>query len=65
MINAVLASFPRFHVAFVIKRLLYIEIRVFRKKKKKGIGGVERPEWATAHFRFSVAIEISRFLSRQ
>ena len=35
MINAVLASFPRFHVTFVIKRLLYVEIWVFRKKKRK------------------------------
>ena len=24
-----------FHVVFVIKRLLYIEFRVFRKKKKR------------------------------
>ena len=32
-------------------------------EKKKGIGGAEKPEWATTHFRFSVATEISGFLS--
>ena len=41
MIKAVLASFPRFHSAFVIKRLFYIEFRVFWKEKKKGTGGAE------------------------
>ena len=34
MINTVWQGFPRFHVAFVIKKLLYIEFSVFRKKKK-------------------------------
>ena len=37
----------------------------FLEKKKKGTRGAERQEWATAHFRFSVATEISGFLSRQ
>ena len=35
MINTVWQDFPGFLIAFVINRLLYIEIRVFRKKKKK------------------------------
>ena len=65
MINAILASFPRFYVALVIKRLLYIEIWMLRNKEKKGTGGVERLEWATTNFRFSVAIEIFGFLLRQ
>ena len=35
MINTVWQGFfSRFHVAFVIKRLLYIEFRVFKKKRK-------------------------------
>ena len=38
MINIVWQGFPRFLVAFVIKRLLYIEFRVFRKKKKRPRG---------------------------
>ena len=32
----------RFHDAFVIKRLVYIEFRVFRKKKK--VGGAEKAQ---------------------
>ena len=60
MINTVWQGFPGFLIAFVIKRLLYIEIRVFRKKKKKKeTGGAERPEWDTAHFRVSVTTENS------
>ena len=39
MIKTGWQGFPRFHVAFVIKRLLYIEFSVFRKKKKGGGGG--------------------------
>ena len=42
MINTVWQGFSKFHVAFVIKRLLYIEFMVFRKKKKIGVGGVEK-----------------------
>ena len=41
MINTVWQGFPGFHVAFVIKRLLYFEFRVFRKKRKKKVGGAE------------------------
>ena len=33
MINT--QGFPGFYVAFVIKRLLYIEFNMFRKKKKR------------------------------
>ena len=58
MINTIWQGFPGFLIAFLIKRLLYIEIRVFRKKKK-GTGGAERPKWAIAHFRVSVATRIS------
>ena len=64
MINKVWQGFPGFLIAFVIKSFLYIEIRVFRKKKK-GTGGAERPEWAIAHFRVSVEIEFSGSVSRQ
>ena len=35
MINIVWQGFSRFHVALVIKRLSYIEFRVFRKKQKR------------------------------
>ena len=64
MINTVCQGFPGFLIAFVIKRLLYIEIRVFRKKKKR-TGGAERPEWVIAHFRISVETEFSGSVSRQ
>ena len=50
MINTVCQGFLGFHVALVIKRLLYIEFRVFRKKKKT----LEMQKWhreATANFR--------------
>ena len=43
MINIVWQGFPRFLVAFVIKRLLYIEFKVFRNKKK-GAGGAENAQ---------------------
>ena len=60
MINTIWQGFSGFLIAFVIKRLLYIEIRVFRKKKKKKeTGGVERLEWAIAHFRVPVVTENS------
>ena len=36
MIIYIFARFSRFHVAFVMKRLLDIEFGVFRKKKKFG-----------------------------
>ena len=39
MIDTVWQGFSRFHVAFVIKKLLYIEFRVFRKKKGVGDAG--------------------------
>ena len=42
MINTVWQGFPRFHVTFVIKMLLYLEFSVFRKKKK----GLEMKERA-------------------
>ena len=42
MTNTVWQGFPGFHIAFVIKRLLYIEFRVFRKGNKKGAGGAEK-----------------------
>ena len=35
MINAILVRFSRFHVAFVIKRLLYIEFRCLERKEKE------------------------------
>ena len=38
MINIIWQGFSRFRVAFVIKRFLYIKFRVFRKKKKRGVG---------------------------
>ena len=40
--------FSRFHVVFVIKRLLYIKFRVFRKKKK-GLEMQERPKKRLLH----------------
>ena len=43
MINTFWQGFPWFHVAFVIKRLLYIEFSVFRKKKN-GLEMQERPK---------------------
>ena len=48
MINIVWQGFPRFHVAFVIKRLLYIEISVLRNKKK-GLEMQERPKKRILH----------------
>ena len=48
MIDTVWQGFSRFHVAFVIKRLLYIEFRVFRKKKK-GLEMQERPKKRLLH----------------
>ena len=44
MINTVWQGFSRFHVAFVIKRLLYIEFKVFRKKRKRAgdVGKAQR-----------------------
>ena len=45
MIKTGWQGFPRFHVAFVIKRLMYIEFSVFRKKKGGGGGwGLEVQE---------------------
>ena len=47
MVNTIWQGFPRFHVAFVIKRSLYIEFRVFRKKeKKKGLEVQKRPRFS-------------------
>ena len=58
MINTVWQGFLGFlFIAFVIKRLLYIKIRVFRKKKETG--GAERLKWATAHFQVSVSTKNS------
>ena len=51
MINTVWQGFPKSHVAFVIKRLLFIEFRVFRKKKKKELEVQKRPREAPAHLR--------------
>ena len=48
MIDIVWQGFSRFHVAFVIKRFLYIEFRVFRKKKK-GLEMQERPKKRLLH----------------
>ena len=63
MINTVWQSFLGFLIAFVIKRLLHIKIRVFIKKKKeekkRETGGAKRPEWATAHFQVSVVTKNS------
>ena len=45
MINTVWQVFPSFLIAFVIKRLLYIGFRVFRKKRKRKLevhNGLER-----------------------
>ena len=52
MIIIVWQGFPGFLIAFVIKRLLYIEIKCLERKKEGETRGAERPEWATAHFRF-------------
>ena len=74
MINTVWQGFLGFLIAFVIKRLLHIKIRVFRKKKKKKKGN-----WRCRKARvgycpfsgfcrdkeFSVAIEFSGFVSQQ
>ena len=49
MISIVWKGFLRFHVAFVIKRLLYIEFSVFRNKKKKGLEMQERPKERLLH----------------
>ena len=38
MTNTVWEGFSRFHVAFVTKRLLYVEFKVFRKKRKRKLG---------------------------
>ena len=46
-------------MAFVIKRLLYIEFRVFRKKTKKELEVQKRPKEATTHLRVWVMIEVS------
>ena len=43
MFNTVWQGFSRFHVAFIIKRLFYIEFRVF---KKKGLEVQKRPREA-------------------
>ena len=73
MINTVWQGFLGFLIAFVIKRLLYIKIRVFRKKKKKK----KRGNWRCRKARvgncpfpglcrnkeFSVAIEFSDLVS--
>ena len=57
MINIVGQVFSRFHVAFVIKRLLYIEFRVFRKKNKR-LEVQKRPREATVNFRVWVATKV-------
>ena len=54
MINTVWQGFPGFHVAFVIKRLLYIEFRVFRKKRKKGWRCRNDPDWLLPVFGFGL-----------
>ena len=59
MINTVWQGFLRFHVAFVIKRLLCIEFRVFGKKEKKSWRCREGPEGLLPIFGFWVATEIS------
>ena len=41
MIYTVWQVFIGFLITFVLKRLLYVEFRVFWKEKKKGAGGVE------------------------
>ena len=46
-------GFSWFHIAFVIKRSLYIKFRVFRKEKMQ-----KRPREATAHFQVWVATEV-------
>ena len=48
MINIIWKGSPRFHVVFVIKRLLYIEFSVFRKEKK-GLEMQERPKKRVLH----------------
>ena len=58
MINTGWQGFSRFHVAFVIKRLLYIEFRVFRKEKKKELEMQEKPRKVTAHLWVWVATEV-------
>ena len=60
-----MARFSKFHVAFVIKRLLYIEFRVFIKKRKRKLEVQNGPERATAIFWFWVAIEFSGPVSRE
>ena len=58
MINTIWQGFSGFHVAFVIKRLLCIEFRVFRKKEKKRLEVQKWPTEATASFRVWVATEV-------
>ena len=65
MINTVWQGFSRFHVAFIIKRLLCIEFKVFGKKERKNRLEVQKwPRQATTHFRVWVLTELSGFVSR-
>ena len=50
MINIVWQGFPGFHVAFVIKILLYIEFKVFRTKRKKNARGAEMTQTSYCQF---------------
>ena len=49
MINTVWRGFQGFYVAFVIKRLLCIEFKVFGKKEKK-VGGEEMAQRGYCQF---------------
>ena len=72
MINTVWQGFPGFFIAFVMKRLLYVEIRVFRKKKRKGNWRCRKATVGYCPFlgfccerEFSVVTEFSSPVSRQ
>ena len=56
MKNTVWQGFLGFHVALVIKRLLRIELRAFRKKEKKGLEVPKLPREATTNFRVWVIL---------
>ena len=51
MIYTVWKVFPGFLITFVLKRLLYVEFRVFWKEQKKGAKGAEDQDGLLPIFR--------------
>ena len=50
MFNIVWTRIFRFHVAFVIKRLLYIEFRVLERRETKNVGGAKMTQTGNCQF---------------